>query len=622
MSQNSNSNKDALEILKKEGNWFRMHCTDDSIEANYERREENTTRKEINPNLVGGIHEINKKSNTVITIDPIKGFQELQFDHIFDDDSTEEHVYSASTAMLVCDFINGYNATCLVYGQTGSGKSHTMFGNIYNNRWESGIVPQACKDVLGALHYRKHNLNYKIESSVTISYIQIFGNEVTDLLNKGHQCGKNRAAAQRFVLDGAAEIEMKSLRDLKGLLSEGELYKKKAATIMNAKSSRAHTLVVLTLRQKRIETSLTITSKLFMVDLGGSENTKKSRIEAGKSSYLEELKRKNISNRIKQNIKDAEYTEELHTERVGVGKTTAIPVNFSHYIYDDTIRVTNEVDSDAPPNVNSIGFVKSDRMREAININLGLFALKRCVEALKSDLPFVPYASSKLTAMLSTGLGGNSKTTVIICASKEITNMPETLAALKFGQSCRRIIKEAKTGSNLLEETLQKIDAEIKECEALIVLKEKWEVREEERHDDLAEKGTMEADGFGGKEVRKITTLVGAEQERNILGRLLAHRAELAGTHFESMVGGSKYGGDIGFGDANRYLFGKRYRADIDNEVPARFSEKVSVDDLPSSTHLGDSKVGWNKTNGVNGTYDKNALNKRKHKLAYVGISA
>eukprot|EP00587_Corethron_hystrix_P016364 CAMPEP_0113326214 /NCGR_PEP_ID=MMETSP0010_2-20120614/18362_1 /TAXON_ID=216773 ORGANISM="Corethron hystrix, Strain 308" /NCGR_SAMPLE_ID=MMETSP0010_2 /ASSEMBLY_ACC=CAM_ASM_000155 /LENGTH=88 /DNA_ID=CAMNT_0000186451 /DNA_START=2260 /DNA_END=2526 /DNA_ORIENTATION=+ /assembly_acc=CAM_ASM_000155 len=88
------------------------------------------------------------------------------------------------------------------------------------------------------------------------------------------------------------------------------------------------------------------------------------------------------------------------------------------------------------------------------------------------------------------------------------------------------------------------------------------------------------------------------------------------------MVGGSKYGGDIGFGDANRYLFGKRYRADIDNEVPARFSEKVSVDDLPSSTHLGDSKVGWNKTNGVNGTYDKNALNKRKHKLAYVGISA
>ena len=47
-------------------------------------------------------------------------------------------------------------------------------------------------------------------------------------------------------------------------------------------------------------------------------------------------------------------------------------------------------------------------------INLGLMALKSCVEALVSKSKYIPYSDSKLTMMLSTALGGNSKTYVII----------------------------------------------------------------------------------------------------------------------------------------------------------------------------------------------------------------
>jgi hypothetical protein len=37
------------------------------------------------------------------------------------------------------------------------------------------------------------------------------------------------------------------------------------------------------------------------------------------------------------------------------------------------------------------GFVLGDQMREAVYINLGLLALKKCIEALNSKSEHVPY---------------------------------------------------------------------------------------------------------------------------------------------------------------------------------------------------------------------------------------
>jgi len=262
-------------------------------------------------------------------------------------------------------------------------------------------------------------------------------------------------------------------------------------------------------------------------------------------------------------------------------------------------------------------------MREAVCINQGLFALKRCVEALNAGLPHVPYASSKLTAMLSAGLGGDGKTTVVVCASPDASDAAESVSTLRFGWSCRRIKKEAATGrSGVVEEILQKIDADIRECEELIVRKERWEVRVEERRDELAEKGTMEADGFGGKEVRKITTLVGAEKERLRLNRLLVRRAELTGTNLESAVSGSRYGGDIGFGDAEKYGIGRKYRSGGDDEELERFAEKVSPDEIPSTVFSGGNRTGWTNDASGNSNDEENTKKRRKHRLAYAGISA
>ncbi|EGB04628.1 hypothetical protein AURANDRAFT_17140, partial [Aureococcus anophagefferens] len=57
------------------------------------------------------------------------------------------------------------------------------------------------------------------------------------------------------------------------------------------------------------------------------------------------------------------------------------------------------------------------RLQEAQKINLGLFALKRVVRALRRGSKFVPWMDSKLTMLLRPGLGGGARTACLVCAA-------------------------------------------------------------------------------------------------------------------------------------------------------------------------------------------------------------
>ena len=76
------------------------------------------------------------------------------------------------------------------------------------------------------------------------------------------------------------------------------------------------------------------------------------------------------------------------------------------------------------------------RLKEGININMGLLALGNVINALgdpkrSNTSSHVPYRDSKLTRMLQDSLGGNSRTVMICCISPADTNFEETLNALK-----------------------------------------------------------------------------------------------------------------------------------------------------------------------------------------------
>ena len=72
--------------------------------------------------------------------------------------------------------MGGFESTVFAYGQTGTGKTHTMEGDITNEeQW--GVIPRAAATIFERLS--KESI---VESSVTVSYLEIYNEELCDLL--------------------------------------------------------------------------------------------------------------------------------------------------------------------------------------------------------------------------------------------------------------------------------------------------------------------------------------------------------------------------------------------------------------------------------------------------------
>ncbi|XP_072300096.1 kinesin heavy chain-like [Eucyclogobius newberryi] len=77
---------------------------------------------------------------------------------------------------------------------------------------------------------------------------------------------------------------------------------------------------------------------------------------------------------------------------------------------------------------------------EAKNINKSLSALGNVISALsEGKKTHVPYRDSKMTRILQDSLGGNCRTTIIVCCSPSSYNEPETRSTLMFGQRAKTI---------------------------------------------------------------------------------------------------------------------------------------------------------------------------------------
>ena len=150
-----------------------------------------------------------------------------------------------------------------------SGKTYTLFGVGNEPIWSLpqqrtsvpdswGIVPRACQEIFEALDRRKSTCSLDIQATISVSYVEIFGDLVSDLLGEGKACGRNRASSHRFVLEGSAERSVVSLADLLNLLNAGEAQKRKAATAFLPSNSRSMFSPHVESRlAKQIETGLT-----------------------------------------------------------------------------------------------------------------------------------------------------------------------------------------------------------------------------------------------------------------------------------------------------------------------------------------------------------------------------
>jgi hypothetical protein len=146
-----------------------------------------------------------------------------------------------------------------------------MMGNIINGGNIYGIIPRMNEALMQHVEREKH----KTQFLVSVSYLEIYQEVVHDLLNPSdRKLNIREHPSSGIYVDGLAEIVVRSVEEITGLMEQGNKVRNVAATNMNATSSRSHSVFTIKVLQKPADESSGekgLNAKINLVDLAGSE---------------------------------------------------------------------------------------------------------------------------------------------------------------------------------------------------------------------------------------------------------------------------------------------------------------------------------------------------------------
>uniref|UniRef100_A0A8C7TR24 Kinesin family member 4 n=1 Tax=Oncorhynchus mykiss TaxID=8022 RepID=A0A8C7TR24_ONCMY len=234
--------------------------------------------------------EINEGCQTCLTFVPgepqvVVGTEKaFTYDFVFDPTTEQEEVFNSAVSPLLYGLFKGYHATVLAYGQTGSGKTFSM-GGTYTSAQENeptvGVIPRVVRMI-----FQEREKHTDCEVSLTVSYLEIYNEEILDLLcpsaskDKPSTINIREDPKEGIKIVGLTERQVMSAHEMVGCLELGNSARTVGSTAMNAASSRSHAIFTITLEQRRgADKSDNVVSKLHLVDLAGSERQKKTKAE-------------------------------------------------------------------------------------------------------------------------------------------------------------------------------------------------------------------------------------------------------------------------------------------------------------------------------------------------------
>ncbi|KAG1042280.1 hypothetical protein G6F46_011650 [Rhizopus delemar] len=219
-----------------------------------------------------------------------KDFQgSFSFDKVFGMKTPQKDVFEYSIKTIVDDVTAGYNGTVFAYGQTGSGKTFTMMGADIDDENTKGIIPRIVEQIFTSIMAAPSNLEF----TVKVSYMEIYMEKVRDLLNPSQDnLPIHEDKTHGVYVKGLLEVYVGSQDDVYEVMRNGSANRVVSATNMNAESSRSHSIVVVTITQKNVDTGAAKSGKLYLVDLAGSEKVGKT---GASGQTLEEAKKINKS---------------------------------------------------------------------------------------------------------------------------------------------------------------------------------------------------------------------------------------------------------------------------------------------------------------------------------------
>eukprot|EP00931_Biecheleriopsis_adriatica_P116389 TRINITY_DN9202_c0_g1_i2.p1 TRINITY_DN9202_c0_g1~~TRINITY_DN9202_c0_g1_i2.p1 ORF type:complete len:1757 (-),score=362.44 TRINITY_DN9202_c0_g1_i2:85-5355(-) len=306
------------------------------------------------------------------------------FDGVLGESASQDEVFKLFGTSVGEACLSGYNGSIYVYGQTGSGKTHTMQGPVdsvqsMHTDERRGLMCRILELIFSEIS-RRHREGGSIQYSCKCSYLEIYKEQITDLLEPSSSNLQVREDINRGIyVERLSEHSAWTVSDAFHVLWKGLHQRHIAATQMNELSSRSHSVFTLKLEASSTTAggvTSTRVARLNLIDLAGSE----------RQSF-------------------DPHNPSLH-ESLRVKEAGAINRSLS--------ALTNVIMS-----LSHVG--------------------RRRNSGGGQRRPFVRYRDSKLTFLLRDSLGGNSKTVIVACASPSALCFGETLSTLKFAARAKHI---------------------------------------------------------------------------------------------------------------------------------------------------------------------------------------
>jgi hypothetical protein len=244
--------------------------------------------------------------------------------------------------------------------------------------------------------FRHLNHQKRVESTVSMSFIQIYRENIQDLLSASIVNGSPNGFVEEnlairedpqkgFYVEGLQEYVVRSYEEAEALLNLGLENRAIASTLMNSTSSRSHTVITVLIEQKG--------------------NIPNHHHHPGSDDDNDDTNTHN-------DLNSSHFPSSYH--RVLRSKLLMVDLAGSE-------RVRKTVS-------------KGTRLDEAKSINTSLSALGNVIAALaEANMSHVPYRDSKLTKILHDSLGGTASTSLVATVGPVPSHYNETLSTLQFG---------------------------------------------------------------------------------------------------------------------------------------------------------------------------------------------
>ncbi|NXG78166.1 KIF14 protein, partial [Baryphthengus martii] len=202
-------------------------------------------------------------------------FSFWSFDKSHSNFASQAMIYKTLAVPLLERAFEGFNTCLFAYGQTGSGKSYTMMGFDEDR----GIIPRLCEDLfIHIAQMDKQEISYHLE----MSFFEVYNEKIHDLLVFKAESGQKKQplrVREHPVLGPYVEGLTFHILDflLQSWLELGNKQRATAATVMNDKSSRSHSVFTLVMTQTKVtfvneeQCDRRLTSHINLIDLAGSE---------------------------------------------------------------------------------------------------------------------------------------------------------------------------------------------------------------------------------------------------------------------------------------------------------------------------------------------------------------